>query len=132
MKRVLFFIFLALAAVTALHAGETATAVPSDAPYDYKGGQYITAFSAIKIIFVMALMAGMAYAAVKIMKKYNIGSINTAGGAVRVKSISTIIADKKIAVVEIRGNDYILAVTKDKVSLIDKIAGVPPVKGKRK
>jgi flagellar biogenesis protein FliO len=132
MKRTLFFLLFAFTVVAALHAGQTATASPVDAPYDYKGGQYITAFAAIKVLFVMALMVGMAFAAVKIMKKYNIGAINTAGGAVRVKSISTIIADKKIAVVEIRGNDYILAVTKDRVSLIDKIAGIPPAKGKRK
>ncbi|GEM_PF-2395226 len=98
--------------------GVTPTA--KDAGYEYKGTGYLTGIYAVKILLSLAVMSGLAYAAVKLMKKYNLNPA-AFNDEIKLKAVKTILGDKKAAIIEARGREYIIAITKDNITLIDSL-----------
>ncbi len=108
--------------ITALMAGFCLGAVPAakDAGYEYKGTGYLTAVYAVKILVALAVMTGLAYAAVKIMKKYNLNPA-AFNDEIKLKSVKTILGDKKAAIIEARGREYVVAICRDSITLLDTL-----------
>jgi flagellar biogenesis protein FliO len=98
-------------------AAKAAPAVHDD--YGYSGQTFVTAAYAIKVLLVLAVMAGFAFAASKLMKKYNIspGAFNQ---DIKVISIKQLAGDKKAALIEARGREYLVGISKDSMVVMDK------------
>jgi flagellar biogenesis protein FliO len=127
MKRSFLTMLMALALSQAAFCLNPA-ATPVCDEYGYQGMNVLTGAYAIRIVLVLAVMAGLAYAAVKLMKKFKIapGAFNS---VINVIAIKTITGDKKAAIIEARGREYLVGISKDSMVVIDKLETTD---GKRK
>jgi hypothetical protein len=105
--------------------GTTPTA--KDSGYEYKGTGYLTVVYALKVIVAISILSGIAYGALKLMKKYNLNPA-AFNDEIKLKAVKTILGDKKAAIIEARGREYLVAISRDNITLIAALEGDPKTK----
>jgi hypothetical protein len=98
------------------------TPTAKDAGYEYKGTGYLTVVYALKVVVALSILTGLAYGALKLMKKYNLNP-SAFNDEIKLKAVKTIMGDKKAAIIEARGREYLIALSRDNISLIAAIEG---------
>jgi flagellar biogenesis protein FliO len=127
-----FILVIVIVVATGLTAVFAAVPVPTPThdDYSYKDSNLVTGAYAVKILIVLVVMSGLAYGAAKLMKKYNIAP-TAFNPDIKVISIKPITGDKKAAIITARGREYLVGISKNNITLIDKFE-IAAVKEKRK